>query len=1006
MSGKRKRHSFNDPRPSIPSTITTQPRRTLQRTSKDRAYAERLAAAGDTVSGFVSSVDVHKGRALESTKRRPRKKREEVPPGWPFVDASIRSNEREKQSRATNYRKKKPQVKIETEVVNDLPVLTRRQHELLTLDNDGDKNLLRQVESGSMDDDVFDSKTNDGGDMSNYNAESKSATSPPGTEISRKCNNCSLINSSQCKKCRAGRSSLGFVNEDTVAMNNGLVSEAEGSKPINRDKDNSPIKETVSTDFKEPETISSNIPKSPLVNNESGEPENNSSSINAKSPTPLKPMSNTAKTWTCSRCSLSNSNRRKKCQVCGNIRHLTVTSDGTFALSDGSGDAASCAVSSADTGSANSGDNVAESNSVVISSNHSQNGATTAAMPTDTDLFAIASEPVSTRSKFKQLRLSQGMTQAEDEVNGSHQFSPLSNREASLTANSAEGVAKENVNFNQQNGNSSCETSTSSNVQQSEEIEQSIAFREMFKKRRSDRHDRRRAKRVKKYLRSSGKVEVRVRLAGGAELDGESNNVLVAYVPLDVLSRMQTATVDGDEKMSEVDCSGEMKCIPNECAGDNTNGCSGIDTSEKRLSNSSLHPSGSSDCDSCDDNGREVISNQSLLDLTENEKSAHQIPDCIGVNEIPGTDIADFHNSEKMSKVRIRVCFKGSESDVGSNQCLVACLPTDLLSRIKFALVGDHVSNLNHLNKDNELCSLKSQNGLHLDGDLDTSDLQQMLTSPRCCPDSCKKGASDNNLDPVAAAQFSDTISQDLLGMADHVQTADNESEPKSGNTNNVTVRLLLEGPELDADYTQSLTAFVPTEVMSTIQFARVHGLNAMMGSTDISDENAAQDKCSSIPSSPLNCFGSGKVHNRDKQCKEDINQDLSGSGVSASMESGNIDDTEAKLNARNEVVRENAITNSSDATLATTNTEEPQVEDSEENDDDNASGLQDEMATDSFIGNYEHDVMNDKPSTTSREASSDGTSQKQTQAFVQLSHIPMTQQMFEFDYLSQVSMK
>jgi hypothetical protein len=528
----------------------------------------------------------------------------------------------------------------------------------------------------------------------------------------------------------------------------------------------------------------------------------------------------------------------------------------------------------------------------------------------------------------------------------------------------------------------------------------------MFKKRRSDRHDRRRAKRVKKYLRSSGKVEVRVRLAGGAGLDGESNNVLVAYVPLDVLSRMQTATVDGDEKMSEVDCSGEMKCIPNECAGDNTNGCSGIDTSEKRLSNSSLHPSGSSDCDSCDDNGREVISNQSLLDLTENEKSAHQIPDCIGVNEIPGTDIADFHNSEKMSKVRIRVCFKGSESDVGSNQCLVACLPTDLLSRIKFALVGDHVSNLNHLNKDNELCSLKSQNGLHLDGDLDTSDLQQMLTSPRCCPDSCKKGASDNNLDPVAAAQFSDTISQDLLGMADHVQTADNESEPKSGNTNNVTVRLLLEGPELDADYTQSLTAFVPTEVMSTIQFARVHGLNAMMGSTDISDENAAQDKCSSIPSSPLNCFGSGKVHNRDKQCKEDINQDLSGSGVSASMESGNIDDTEAKLNARNEVVRENAITNSSDATLATTNTEEPQVEDSEENDDDNASGLQDEMATDSFIGNYEHDVMNDKPSTTSREASSDGTSQKQTQAFVQLSHIPMTQQMFEFDYLSQVSMK
>lgn len=437
----------------------------LQRGAKDKVYAERLAAAGDNVHGFIggelrgdevgasAAATINDGivdgkfdampregsakqlstsrgnmtstnksannqkptnaakhqHNLQRPKKRGREKMEKCPPGWPFTDtksnrsgkkstssskkstsenstvgvgaASGNSSKRAKQcdkqsfggstgriSVGNNQRWSKEVV--QESMLEDLPVLTRKQQAQLagaggSTTVQHDNNALESSTEIGKSTTSF-SKTVKNGKESGR-SRGRALSSPPKAPVETKLNQLSQL---ECQQS--------LVGSKTAASD--------------------PLQVAV-------------------------KPSNNSS---------LRHNYSKATNWTCHRCTLVNSNRRKKCQVCGNIRHLSLSSDGLLTLNDcgGGGDVAvdgAIAIESSRTIKEVGGneqieiqhagngwnDNVLSQMSDVMQSQSNNS----------IDMSVMISEPLSTRSRSKQIRLTQGQTQPEEEQHTTMKYS-------------------------------------------------------------------------------------------------------------------------------------------------------------------------------------------------------------------------------------------------------------------------------------------------------------------------------------------------------------------------------------------------------------------------------------------------------------------------------------------------------------------------------------------------------------------------------------------------------
>lgn len=636
---KRKRHSFSDPSTlaaplSVAGKEPNPPRRTLQRASKDRAYAERLAAAGEN-HGFigpnvasVASAGDKGSRKSEDGNRakqtRTKKRRESVPSGWPFTDPSIRS-------KSAKSREK--------------PAVRGRSRQESKQRRGTVKQKLREELVVSMKENVSPDFRKEPNDQSiSSSAESKRVDRRNSSEQSQH----SSQQSDEADDKKVGNISLNGLQDISTHTN---ASESSDEVVIH-DK----------LELKEYEDGSCSKQRYKQPQRQALNPTN-----------PSKPT----KTWTCTRCTLTNSNRRKKCEVCGNLRHLSVSSDGTFALSDGRS-------SSSDIGS--SSDNrssqcvSAEVKHQILSSNDSPEISSVTldnnALPTDTDLLAIASQPVATRSKFKQLRLSQGMTPTDDSPNYSQQSSASSG---------------DSVQHNPQNGNSSSTSEASSNENCTNDIDdKAVAFRESIKKRRNDRHTRQRNKRIKRYLQKTGKMEVAVRLS---DVDGKNlsnDGILVAYVPSTVLSRRQVA---GDKPTNDLHEEPQYK--PNEhCDGAMNNS---MDNTEIDDWPESMMCS-SANSESCGDQA--VPNEHNLLDISvaENTKPMNERAD--NNNDTEAQKVSNSGCSESVNDVRVRLSIDKTTTTVELVETLVASVSSAVLSRIKFAVDNKDGDSIAHSDGD------------------------------------------------------------------------------------------------------------------------------------------------------------------------------------------------------------------------------------------------------------------------------------------------------------------
>ena len=294
-----------------------------------------------------------------------------------------------------------------------------------------------------------------------------------------------------------------------------------------------------------------------------------------EAPSSSTAISSKSNDWSCNRCTLQNSNRRKKCQACGTPRYLTVGNDGTFALDESHSSAFASAVASTSNNHATGGiaaeDPYIDDSAQQHEQSPEQQSGESSSSQQSSQLSAMIDAPVFTRSRRRE-HLSQSQHQPIDEEEG----------------NSDAG-------------------DQSSQLQQQYEDESPSELKQWLQKRQNARREKRERKRSVKKKNGVGcvkVVKVRPMVAGehvmllcsedcestakeGEQTTLEPQRVLEAVVPVSVLSRIEqciessSATEDevpiekgkvnaNSEKDTRADCEEQEECISQDLSNNTT----------------------------------------------------------------------------------------------------------------------------------------------------------------------------------------------------------------------------------------------------------------------------------------------------------------------------------------------------------------------------------------------------------------------------------------------------
>eukprot|EP00804_Cyclotella_cryptica_P025164 CCRYP_013006-RA/>CCRYP_013006-RA protein AED:0.02 eAED:0.02 QI:0/0.5/0.33/1/1/1/3/543/2765 len=522
-------------------------RSNLQRGAKDKVYAERLAAAGDSVSGLNREFDIQRHKAVARDS--------DLSASFTFEDGrhgdqfyNATSNPGNASSNGVQKDASKSHSKNISRNINALK--DSRSKQTLT---------GRRREETPL-----------GWPFTDPTILSGRKSSPKSSESAQQSQNKSITSKSS-PSLKEGEF-LETQNGSTVLTKRQQEDSSSGSSETSHQSGNA-SRHDKRREFSSSSSSDVTTKKAKIKNNSVSSSGNITSKTHIEcttfesdtklaKPTKPSPSSNQKKVsyWTCNRCTLANSNRRKKCEVCGNIRNLSMSSDGTFVLTDESdelvkkprvdlicGSLSNNGFEPADFQSdplreSNARSNYTISETMFSLPNASQTEAQTprfdclssmaSPTPPDTltqtnDIFAIVSEPVSTRSRFKRLRLSQGMTQQKDEENHTQQSSSPSTLKH-LESQAAHDIRRLHT---QHNRNENHDPNTS-------------GFREWITKRRNARREKRHAKYSKNKARDYGDIrEINVRLTldenGSSEKSSSNSIILFAVVSSSLLSRIR-----------------------------------------------------------------------------------------------------------------------------------------------------------------------------------------------------------------------------------------------------------------------------------------------------------------------------------------------------------------------------------------------------------------------------------------------------------------------------------
>ena len=286
--------------------------------------------------------------------------------------------------------------------------------------------------------------------------------------------------------------------------------------------------------------------------------------------------------WSCKRCTLLNTNRRKKCQACGTPRYLTVGTDGIFTLDEGKSQmngasSASAAGASYPSHGQDASSSLLDSNQPQQQQQQSQDGESGESQ--QSQLSAMIDAPVFTRSRRK-VHLSQQIGMGDGN----------------------EDDGKDNDNNDQQSQQRDSSSNLSLQNHKPKDENEESGLRQWIQKRHATKREKRgRRKSVKNGSTSSAlgdtkAVKVRVivgehvilhtehcesnvNVTGGEGKDlDETQEFLEAIVPISVLSRIESQkyyppSEEDNEKVEKQthtnDCDERMERIqsPNESCG-------------------------------------------------------------------------------------------------------------------------------------------------------------------------------------------------------------------------------------------------------------------------------------------------------------------------------------------------------------------------------------------------------------------------------------------------------
>jgi len=291
-----------------------------------------------------------------------------------------------------------------------------------------------------------------------------------------------------------------------VSKKSGGVSSKKNTKPTSIDKLSPPTLQNHTEPVSKAKAVPKTTKSSATIDKLSPPTlQSNTKPAPAKAKTASRPAasSKTTTDWSCNRCTLLNTNRKKKCTACGTPRYLTVGLDGTFALDESRGSSGSTAAVREETKSCEASSNCAAAANAAEDDEGDQSEESQ-----QSQLSAMIDAPVFTRSRRREhLSLTQSSSPTK----------PVNAKEDEVKVEAKEGDNTRNDEDNDQPEENDESQSSSNHIppqleqqqekQQNEDSEQQPSeFKQWIQK----RHEKKREKKAKKRQRRKSLVPVKV----------------------------------------------------------------------------------------------------------------------------------------------------------------------------------------------------------------------------------------------------------------------------------------------------------------------------------------------------------------------------------------------------------------------------------------------------------------------------------------------------------------